>query len=88
MDRREVQTFIVVGADEMDEAFEPIYVEADNSSVAYLGREPDMKGPLKLVHRWQSDDKEIRHEVVELLNKFGFLVEWDLSDEKAIILHN
>ena len=88
MDRREVQTFIVVGAGEMDDAFEPIYVEADNSSVVYLGREPDMKGPLKLVHRWQSDDKEIRHEVVELLNKFGFLVEWDLSDEKAIILHN
>lgn len=85
---REVQTFIVAGSDEMDDAFEPVYVEAGDSSVVFLGREPDMKGPLKLMHRWQSDDREIRREVVELLNKFGFLVEWDLSDEKAIILHN
>ncbi len=89
---RGIETFMVVGGLDMDEAFEPIFVAADDESevadITYLGREPDMKGPLRVVHQWKSADIAVRREVVDLLNKFGFLVEWDLSDEKAIIIHN
>jgi len=93
---RGIETFMAVGGLDMDEAFEPIFVAAEDASedesevadITYLGREPDMKGPLRVVHQWRSDDLAVRREVVDLLNKFGFLVEWDLSDEKAIIIHN
>lgn len=93
METRFIVNYVAATGEQMDKSFAPVMseLELDDKGEYFLtclGREPDMKAPLRLVHHWGTEDPTIRREVVSLLNNFGFLVEWDLSDDKAIILHN